>query len=166
MCVGRRGRGLKRTGRVKNRVEGNMGTELTRCIRRNTTSMEKPSNADLCFSSFSFLFDAAVEKINKNSLQVTLFTQTVYCRLLDSVVSRVETVTNSMGLGSLFKTSKESVASLVCMHIFSSFFMNSIQVLAVLLVPRLRFDVDGSPLFLPLINFITLSPTPLHLTKR
>lgn len=61
VCVGRRGRGLKRTGRVKNRVEGNI-TELTRCIRRNTTSMEKPSNADLCFSSFSFLFDAAVKK--------------------------------------------------------------------------------------------------------
>lgn len=40
------------------------------------------------------------------------------------------------------------------------------QVLPIPLVPRLRFDVDGSPLFLPLINFITLSPTPLHLTKR
>lgn len=40
------------------------------------------------------------------------------------------------------------------------------QVLPALLVPRLHFDVDGSPLFLPFINFITLSPTPLHLTKR
>lgn len=115
VCVGRRGRGLNRTGRVKNRVEGNI-TELTRCIRRNTTSMEKPSNADICFSSFSFLFDAAVKKINKNPLQVTLFTENVYCRLLDSVVSQVETVTNSMGLGSLFKTSKESVASVPCLH--------------------------------------------------
>lgn len=166
VCVGQRGRGLKQTGRVKNRVEGNI-TELTRCIRRNTTSMEKPSNADLFLFIF-FLIWCSSEKINKNPLQVTRFTETVYCRLLDSVVSQVETVTNSMGLGSLFKTSKESVASVPCLHahLFSSFFMNSIQVLAVLLVPRLRFDVDGSPLFLPLINFITLSPTPLHLTKR
>lgn len=70
-----------------------------------------------------FLIWCSSEKINKNSLQVTRFTETVYCRLLDSVVSRVETVTNSMGLGSLFKTSKESVASLVCMHIFFLHFL-------------------------------------------
>jgi hypothetical protein len=33
-------------------------------------------------------------------------------------------------------------------------------------LPHLCVDVDGSPLFRPLINFITLSPTPLHLTKK
>lgn len=64
-----------------------------------------------------FLIWCSSKKINKNLLQVTRFTETVYCRLLDSVVSQVETVTNS----------KESVASVPCLH--AHFFLHFLWIL-------------------------------------
>lgn len=73
-----------------------------------------------CWFMFLFIFFliwCSSKKINKNLLQVTRFTETVYCRLLDSVVSQVETVTNS----------KESVASVPCLH--AHFFLHFLWIL-------------------------------------